>query len=264
VPVTDAAPNEAFPKARQAAARALEIDDQLAEAYVVMGCTYFSYDWDWAEAERNLKRAVEINPNSALARFYHAHLLSNLGRHEEAIPEIKRALDLDPLSTLINSVGGQLFYHAREYDKAIEQAGKVLELDPDLWIAHSIIGKSYIEKRMYSEAIAEHEKAVKVSGGATETYSQLGYAHAVAGNREQAERIIDELKRLSKHRYVPLNNIARIYAGLGDKEKALDLLEKALHERETGLTFLKVVPQWDALRAEPRFMNILHRVGLSE
>jgi DNA-binding winged helix-turn-helix (wHTH) protein/TolB-like protein/Flp pilus assembly protein TadD len=264
VPVTDAAPRENFPKAREAASRALEIDNRLAEAYAAIGLISFWYDWDWKEAEANFKRAIENNPNSALCRFYYAHLLSNMGRHEEAIPEARRAVELDPLSLLINSVCAQLFYHAREYDQAIEQAQKVVEIDPDYWIARTLIGRIYAEKGMYGEAIGELQQGLQLSGGSTESYTQLGYGYAVSGNRAQAERVLDELKRLLKKRYVPLNNLARIYVGLGQKDQALDLLEKALGDRETGLTYLKVVPQWDTLREEPRFKYLMRRIGFPE
>ncbi|HSE97970.1 MAG TPA: tetratricopeptide repeat protein [Blastocatellia bacterium] len=264
VPSTDARPIEAFQKSREAAARALEIDDRLGEAYAARGTISFWFDWNWAEAESDLKRAVDISPNQALAHFRYAHLLSNLGRHEEAVAEARRALELDPLSLLINSVVAQFFYHMREYDQATDQARKAVELDQDFWIAHGVLGRVYTEKRMYSQAIAELEKAVQLSGGTTESYSQLGYAYAVSGNREQARKVLDEMNRISKQKYVPLNNLARIYAGLGENDKALELLERAIDDRETGLTYLKVVPQWDAIRQEPRFRQILQRIGLAE
>jgi TolB-like protein/tetratricopeptide (TPR) repeat protein len=264
VPITDTAPRETFPKAREAALRALEIDNRLAEAYAAIGLINFWYDWDWAEAETNFKRAIEYNPNSALCRFYYAHLLSNMGRHEEAIPEVRRVINLDPLSLVINSVCAQMFYHAREYDHAIEQARKVVEIDPDFWIARTLIGRIYAEKGMYGEAIAELQKGVQLSGGSTESYTQLGYAYAISGNRAQAEKVIDQLERLSRDRYVPLNNIARIYVGLGEKDRALDLLEKAVSDRETGLTYLKVVPQWDTIREMPRFKDLMRRIGFPE
>jgi DNA-binding winged helix-turn-helix (wHTH) protein/TolB-like protein/tetratricopeptide (TPR) repeat protein len=264
VPVTDAAPRETFPKAREAASRAIEIDNRLAEAYGAMGLINFWYDWDWKEAETNFKRAIEYNPHSAFSRFFYAHLLSNMGRHEEAIPEVRRAIDLDPLSLVMNSVCAQLLYHARQYDQAIEQAREVLEIEPNFWIARTLIGRIYAQKGMYGEAIVELQKGLEVSGGSTESYTQLGYAYAVSGNRAQAEKVIDKLERLSKDRYVPLNNIARIYVGLGEKDRALDLLEKAIEGRETGLVYLKVVPQWDSIREEPRFKDLMRRIGFPQ
>jgi DNA-binding winged helix-turn-helix (wHTH) protein/TolB-like protein/Tfp pilus assembly protein PilF len=264
IPTTDDRPVEAFQKGREAAGRALEIDDRLAEAYTSMGTVRFWFDWDWAGAERDFKRAIECNPNSAQAHFRYAHLLSNMGRHEESIAEVKRALALDPLSLLIISAAGQFFYHKRDYDQALDQARNALEIDQSFWIAHALIGRIYTEKRMYGDAIAELEKAVKLSGGNSVSYSHLGYAFAASGNREKAEKVINELKERSKQSYVPSNNIARIYAGLGEKQQALDLLERALNDRETGLTFLKVVPQWDAIRQEPRFKALLGRIGFTE
>jgi DNA-binding winged helix-turn-helix (wHTH) protein/TolB-like protein/Tfp pilus assembly protein PilF len=260
---SDAPPKEVYPKARAAAARALEIDSRLADAYAARGTVRFWFDWDWAEAERDFKRAIESNPNHAYAHLRYAHLLSNIGRHEEAITEAKRALNLEPFSLHINMLTGQFFYHMHNYDPAIEQTRKTLEIDPSFWAAHGVLGRTYAAKRMYSEAIAELQKALELSGGRIEAMSQLGYGYAVSGDRLQAEKILAELKKLSRQRYVPYHQIARIYVGLGKKDEALDALEKAFHERDTGLTFLKVVPQWNSLRADPRFQDLLRRVGFT-
>jgi DNA-binding winged helix-turn-helix (wHTH) protein/TolB-like protein len=261
---SEAPPKDAFPKARAAAARALELDSGLADAYAVMGTIRFWFDWDWAEAERDFQRAIDSNPNHPYAHIRYAHLFSNIGRHEEAIAEAKRALKLDPLSLFINMVTGQFFYHMHRYDPAIEQIQKTLEIEPNFWAAHNALGRIYAEKRMYNEALTALQKAVELSGGSIEAKSQLGYTYALSGDRLQAEKIITELKKLSRQRYVAYHQIARIYAGLGKKEQALDYLEKAVDDRDTGLTFLQVVPQWDSLRGESRFADLLRRVGFTQ
>lgn len=193
----------------------------------------------------------------------YAHNLSNRGRHAEALAETKRALELDPLSMPINSLAGLLLYQAGQYDEAMEQLQKALEIEANHWIAHLTLGKVYAQKRMYGEAIAAFQKARELSGGHTEAVSLMGHALAVSGKTDQARRLLDELKDLSRQRYVPPYNIAMIHAGLGEKDQVFTWLEKAYAERDVRMVFLKVEPKWDAYRDDPRFVNLLARVGLA-
>jgi DNA-binding winged helix-turn-helix (wHTH) protein/TolB-like protein/Flp pilus assembly protein TadD len=262
VPLNSAVPpKETFPKAQQAAARALELDDRLAEAHVAMGIVNYRFDRNWANAESHLKRAIELNPNSPLARFFYAQLLSTLGRFEEAKIEAGRALELDPLSHLFNAIIGGFLFQARQYDQAIEQLNKALEIEPDFWITHIMLGQVYIQKGRYSEAIMEFQKARQFSRGGSEGTSYLGYSYAVSGDRERAEKVLAELKELSKQKYVPASFLALIYAGLGERNQALDWLEKAYDERDVHINKLRVSPSYDGLRKEPRFISLLQRAG---
>jgi DNA-binding winged helix-turn-helix (wHTH) protein/TolB-like protein/Flp pilus assembly protein TadD len=258
---SDMPPNDAFPKAKRAAARALEIDERLAEAHVVMGIISFRFDWDWATAEGHFRRAIDLNPNYPRAHYFYAHLLSNLGRSEEARTEAMRALELDPLSLLFNSIMGEFFFEARQYDQAIDQLHKALEIEPNFWIAHLVLGQVYVQKGRYSEALMESQKALQFSRGNTQASSLMGYAYAVSGNRAQAEKVLGELKELAKHRYVSASNIALVYVGLGETNQALDWLEKAGDERDVHLSFLKVNSLWESIRTEPRFTSLLQRAG---
>ncbi|HEV8482066.1 MAG TPA: tetratricopeptide repeat protein [Blastocatellia bacterium] len=258
---SDVPPREAFLKAKQAAARALEIDAQLPEAHVSMGSISFWFDWDWAKAESHLKRAIDLNPNNPLAHFKYAHLLYNSGRFEEGEIEVRRALELDPVSPIINSIMGQFLFEARQYDQAIHQLDKALDIEPNLWLTHLFLGKVYEQKGMYNEALIESQKALQFSGGNTEASSLAGHTYAVSGNKKQAEKVLGELKKLSKQGYVPASNIALIYVGLGETNQALDWLEKAYDERDVHVTFLKTVSHWDSIRQEPRFTSLLQRAS---
>lgn len=263
LPITsDVPPKEGFPRAKAASLKALEIDESLADVHATLGFIRFWFDWHWAEAERECKRAIELNPNSGDAHRAYAHLLSDLGQHEEAIIEGKRAGELDPLSLITNTLKGQFLYYANRDNEAAISLQKTLELDPNFWVAHLTLGKVFLRKGKYPEAIAEFTKAREFSGGNTETISMIGYAQALSGNRAQARAVLDELKFLSTQRYVPPHNIAMIYNGLGEKDEALAWLEKACEERDVRLTFLKVDPKWDSFRSDSRFAAILKRIGL--
>ncbi len=259
---SDAPPREAYAKAKAAAMRALVIDDTLAEAHTTLAGVKRQYDWDWSDAEREYKRALELSPNYATAHQNYALFLLAMERPTESITEIKRAQGLDPLSLIINSVAGRIFYYARQYDQVIEECRKVLELDPNFWVAHLFLGKAYAQKGMYDQAIAEFQKARDFSGGSTEAISMIGYVYAVSGKRGEAQRVLDELKALSKQRYVASHRIAMVYGGLGQKDQAFEWLEKAYARRDVLVPFLKVVPEFDSLRSDPRFADLLRRVGL--
>jgi DNA-binding winged helix-turn-helix (wHTH) protein/TolB-like protein/Flp pilus assembly protein TadD len=262
LPITsDAAPKEAFSKAKEAAAQALKLDDRLAEAHASAGYIEFYFDWDWPAAEAHLKRAIEINPNYPLAHFYYAVLLSSAGRFGEALAEASRALELDPVSVSFIALSGQFQYEAGQYDQAILQLQKAFAIEPNFWIAHIVLGKVYIQKAMFPEATSELQKALQYSGGNTEAMSLIGFAYAASGDIVLPRKEIGNLRDISKQHYVPASNIAMIYAGLGDKNNALDWLEEAYDERDVHVALIKVVPNWDSLRQEPRFVRLVDRLG---
>ncbi len=255
-------PKEALPQAKAAAKRALEIDANLAEARIVLGWIGFLYDWDWSAAEGELKKAIELAPNNSDAHRAYAHLFSILGRHDEAVAEGKRARELDPLSLITNTLEGQFLFYAGRDGEAIARFNKTLEIEPNFWIAHNGLGRVYIRQGRYAEAIAVLTKARELSGGSTEPVTQLGYALAKSGNRERAQAILAELNSIAAENYVPAYSFAMIYNGLGEKEEALNYLEKSFGEREVQISFIKVDTRWDEFRAEPRFAKIIKQMNL--
>jgi TolB-like protein/DNA-binding winged helix-turn-helix (wHTH) protein/tetratricopeptide (TPR) repeat protein len=255
-------PREVMPKAKAAAMKALELDDNLAEAHVSLGWSSFTYDLDWPAAGKHLQRAVVLKPAYPLAHSYYSLYLGALGRSEEGLTEAKRALDLDPVSpAILNYVAVQL-YLARRFDEAIEQCRKALELDPSFAPAHGTLGHVYAAKGMYREALTEYEKFAALSGGSPGSTALVGYAHARLGQRSYALRVLDQLRAAAKQRYVPALSFAIVYVGLGEKEQAFLWLEKAYDERTNSLAYLKVAATWDPLRSDPRFADLVRRIGL--
>jgi tetratricopeptide (TPR) repeat protein len=252
-------PKEAYPKAKEAAQKALEIDDTLAEAHASLGLILAMYDWDWPGAEKEFQRAIELNPNYATAHAWYDLTLSATGRLEEAIAQSKRALTLDPVSMIGNWNAGYVFYLARQYDQAIEQERKTLELDPSFVPAYVILGESYVQKSMYREAVEAFEKALAISPGSAEALSGLGKAHALAGRKADAQKVLDRLNELSKQQYVAAWTNADVYTALGEKDKAYQWLEKAYEERSI---FSSKGPLWDPLRSDPRWTDLLRRMNL--
>ena len=255
-------PKAAIPRARRAAQKALEIDDTLAEAHTTLASIRATYDWDWVDAERKYKRAIELNPSYPTAHQWYAQYLVRMGRFREATTEMKRAQELDPLSLIINATGGFIFYMARQYDQAIKELRKTVELDPNFGNAHYYLGRAYVQKAMYGEAVAELEKAASLSGRGTVQIAELAHACAVAGKRQRALKILNELlrERLEKG-YVSSYRVALVYVGLGEQDQALAWLKRAYDERSWWLGFLKVDPRLDPLRADPRFQDLLRRMN---
>ena len=253
--------NEFFPKAKEAAEKAIEIDDTLAEAHAELGFIMFWYDWNWSAAEEQFKRALELNPNSADTPWFYAHLLSTLGRHTEALAEMRRARELDPLSLRINANEGQFLIHAGQTDEALAQLQKTFELDARFWLAHLFASSAYIEKGTFAEAVAEARKARDFSGASTHPIAFLGYALAKSGKQGEARAELEGLLKLSTQRYVSSYNIALIYNGLDQRAETLDWLERAYEQRDPKMVFLKVEPKWNNLRSDPRFQDLLRRVG---
>jgi tetratricopeptide (TPR) repeat protein len=254
-------PKEAIPKARETAAKALALDDTLAEPHTVLGFIKWAYDADWGEAEREFKRAIELNRNHELSHDRYSVMLSQMGRFEEAFAEIKIAQELDPFSLLINMRIAMFLYRARQYDRALEQCRKTLELDGNYPRVHWVLALIYEQKGMNNEAIAEIQRVITVLGRTDDNLAQLGCAYALAGNRREAIKILNEMKELSKERYVNPESIALVHASLGEKDQAFEWLDKSFEQGDSH-NGLKVDPQWDSLRSDPRFQQLLRRVGL--
>jgi len=256
------APKDAFPMAKVAAIRALELDDKLAEAHTSLAFVKFGYDWDFAEAERGFKKAIQLNPGYAFAHNFYAVMLAGLGRFDEAFAHITKAQELDPLSLPINTNLGWLLYLAHRYDESIQQYLKTIELDEGFGLAHRRLAQTYERKQMYSEAASEFKKAITLSGEDVEWLSAHGHFYAILGETDKANEVLKRLETLAKSRYVPAYLVARIYLGLGDIDRAFELLDKAVEERYGYLAYLNVEPLFDSVRSDPRFAEIVRRVGL--
>lgn len=256
------APNEALPKARRAALKALEIDGTLAEAHASLGLIKFYYDWDWSGAEHHYKRAIELDPRSVLAHQRYGSYLAVMGRYDEATAALNRALELDPLSLLVNSLLGLPLYLSREYDRSIAQYRKTLDMDPNYLPALFGVGLGCTQKGMYAEAMQEFQKARSLGENLAEAQAEIGYVYALSGKTGQAEEMIEALKQQSRSTYVSPYNIAKIYVGLGEKELTFEWLEKAFTERSEWLSWLKTDPKLDTIRSDPRFHTLLQRAGL--
>ena len=241
--------------------RALEIDDTLAEAHTSLAAVH-EYDWNWAEAEREYRRAIEMNPNYATAHHWYAIFLGGRARFDEGLREIRRAQELDPLSLIINTGLGRLLYNARRNDEAIAQLKKTLEMDPAFPEAHFQLALAYEAKRMYGEALREFELSRELYKDPT-MIGWSGRVYALMGNRDQALKVAEELKQTSKERYVSPYMLAIIYTALGDKEQAYEWLDRVYAERSYYVTWLKVDPVFDSLRADPRFIDFMRKVGLA-
>jgi tetratricopeptide (TPR) repeat protein len=252
-------PAEAMPQAKAAATKALEIDPNLAEAHMAAGMNAAFYDWDWAAAEREFKRSVELNPNVAITHYRYAwDYLSTMGRHEEAIAEMRRAMELEPLSVQQGANFAAVLMYARQFDAALEQAKKTYELDPNHggaqhWLCHTLNMKG-----MYSETLSIAEKNPSIF------QADASYAYAKSGQRQKAEEVIAEWKQIEKTRYVSNYWIAVSYAALGERDAAFAELEKAYQAHDPFLARLKVDPFLDPLRDDPRFADLVKRLGLSQ
>lgn len=256
-------PKEAFPKAKVMASKALEIDDTLTEARASLAYVIANYDWDWIAAEKEYRRAIELNPNYATAHHWYGQFLAKTERHTQAMIELKCAQELEPLSFIINTNIGRVFYYMGWYDKTLYHCLEVLEMDPNFCSARGLLAMAYERKGMYREAIAECEKLVILSKGDAEVLAFLGNFYAVSGKNAEALKVIDSLKKLLKQRYVSPFYMAIVYAGLRQKDQAFEWLEKAYQERSSLITYLKVEPTFESLHPDPRFADLLQRIGLA-
>ncbi len=255
-------PREAMPKAKTAAAKAVEIDDHLAEPHVSLGYVSFTYDGDWSAAGKHFEQALALNPAYTGAHTFYAFYLSSLGRSEEALAVAKRAVDRDPASPAVSHSLAVQLYLARQFDQAIEQAHNTLEMDARFAISYQVLGEVYLSKGMYREALLALEQFSALSRSSATSRALLAYSHARLGEDSAALRIIDELTAASKHSLVPALLFALIYAALDDQDQAFSWLEKAYEERFYRLAYLKVEALWEPLRSDSRFADLLRRVGI--
>jgi serine/threonine protein kinase/Flp pilus assembly protein TadD len=255
-------PAEAMPKGKAAARKALELDDTLAEAHTALGQALFSYDRNVAESDREYQRAIELNTNYATAHQWYAGAnLVATGRFDQAIAEGRRAIELDPLSLIANVELSAVYGYARQNDQAIAQLRKVTEMDPNWYLARMILCQTYTFKGQFAEAIAEGERARALDDDPA-VLSYLARAYALFGKREEAVKVVAQMHELSKQRYVPAYGFGMAYAALGDKDQAFQWLERSFQDGGWEITFLKVDPALDSLRSDPRFDDLVKRVGL--
>jgi serine/threonine-protein kinase len=254
-------PRVTMPQARQFAQKALALDPTLADAHLVLGAVHFFDDRDWAAADREFKRAIELNPGDSEARRTYSYYLSALGREGEAQAEVRRAQELDPLYIVTQVTSGWVFYFARQYDKATEQCKNALELDPNSAGAYNCLGLGYLARGMNDQAIAACQQAVRLSGNAPSRAVGLGEAYAAAGRKPEAQELLGQLREKSTQTYVSPVFLARLYLASGEREQALARLREAYEGRDYYLVWLNVERAFDPLRADPRFQDLLRRIG---
>ena len=253
------APKEAYPRAKAAASKALELDDTLSEAHASLA-SLGMFDWDWQSAGKEFRRAIELNPGYATAHQWYAWNLNLLGRQSDAIAEMRKAESLDPLSLIISADMADVLFVARLYDESIQQSRKTLEMDPNFAVARFELGQVYLEKHMHNEAVAQLQKAVQLSEGNPTFIANLARAYFASGKRSEAVKLLSDLKKRSNPSYSNASEIAVIYASLGDTDQAMNWLEKAYAERFNPGVLLR--PGFDPLRSDSRFQNLVHRIGL--
>jgi len=253
-------PKEALPKAKAAAIKALELDSTLGEAHNSLAFCLDGFDWDLDSAGKEFRRAIELNPGYATAHHWYAWHLALLRRYDEAIAEMRKAENLDPLSLIINADLAELLALAHSYDESIRQSHKTIEMDPNFALAYNHLGQAYLQKHMNDEAVAELQKGVQLSGGSPTGIANLARAYVASGKRSEALKLLNDLKKRSNPGYSHASEIAVIYAALGDTDQAINWLEKGYEERFNPGVLLR--PGFDPLRSDPRFEDLLHRIGL--
>ena len=253
-------PREAFPKAKTAALKAVELDSSLGEAHNSLAFVLEGFDWDLDSGGKEFRRAIELNPGYATAHHWYAGHLALLGQYDEAIAEMKKAQSLDPLSLIINADLAELLVLAHSYDEAIAQSRKTIEMDPNFAMAHNQLAQAYLQKHMYDQAVAELQNAVQLSGGSPTCIANLARAYSLSGKRSEAMKLLNDLKSSSTAKSSHASEVAAIYASLGDKDEAMNWLEKGYAERFNPGVLIR--PAFDPLRTDPRFQDLVHRVGL--
>jgi len=254
-------PMDSMPEAKEAAEKALKLDDTLPQAHTELGEVYFFHEFKWADAEREFRRAMELNPNYALAHTDYGWLLMCTGRIDKGIAENKRGQELDPLSLDTNTYLGMNLYYTCHYEAAAEQLQNTLEIEPDFWFARAYLGRALGKLGRLPQAIAELQKAAQLSGGIADAWSGLGVAYTTQGDETRAREILEKLKAQTDP-YVPPYGVAAVYANLGEKDHAFENLQKAYEQGSIYMTFLVVDPEMDPLRSDPRFAQLLHKMGL--
>jgi tetratricopeptide (TPR) repeat protein len=257
----DASPLEMMPRAKAAAAKAVELDTSLAEGWTALGFSNFWFDWNWDEAESNFKRALEVDPNSSQAHAYYAHVLSNIGRHDEATREIRRAREIDPINPLFSAMEGQILFFAGRGKESSVVLRSLIDLDPNFWLAHLFICRNYLSEGMLEPALAAAGKARELTRGNAEATGTAGFILAKMGRKEEAREILNDLESRKDKPFLSYST-AQVYLGLGDKNRALERLEQAFKQREPLMVFLKVEPKWKELHSEPRFTDLIKRMDL--
>jgi TolB-like protein/DNA-binding winged helix-turn-helix (wHTH) protein/Flp pilus assembly protein TadD len=255
------APKEAYPKAKAAAIRAIELDNTLGEAHISLAFCLDGFDWNFASAGNEFTRGIELSPGYATGYEWYGWHLASLGRNDEAVAEVKKAASLDPLSLIISSDLAEELLIAHRIDEATEQARKTINMDSFFAPAHYVLGQALVQKHMYKEAIAELQRAVELSGGSTAFTANLAYAYAVSGSRNEAVKILNDLRNRPQNGFSNAPEIALVYVGLDQKDQALSWLEKAFEERFSPWVLMR--PAFDPLRSDPRFQGLLHRLGLN-
>jgi eukaryotic-like serine/threonine-protein kinase len=256
-------PNEAFPKSKEAAEKALELDEDLAEAHTARAFIYFMWEWNWADAGSEYRRAIELKPNYSSALQWYSSLLAATGRSDEALAQVKQARDLDPFSLSIAAHPGWINYLARNAEATVREAKQALKLDPNFLPARRYLALGYDLQGKYNESVPEFQKALALSPGSTLIKAELGYAFAKSGKREDALRVLDELQRSPGQRRASPFHLALIHIGLGENDRAIELLESAYNERAERLVWLRADPRFDPLRLDARFNEILRGMGLA-
>jgi TolB-like protein/Flp pilus assembly protein TadD len=255
-------PIEAYPKGKAAALKALELDHALAEPHAALGVVKRDFEWDWSGAEEEFQRAIELNPGCVDAYHWRGTLFAMLGRHADALRDKSRALEIDPLSVVIRTDLGRMFYFSRDYDQALEQYRAVLDMDPNFGTAHLWLAHVYQQKGLFGQAISELTTGMRLSGDSLLALAKMGHGYAVAGKSDEAYGVLNQLHALSKQRYVSAYDIAMVHVGLQEINEAFAWLQKAFEQRSLWLGYLNVEPQVDALRSDPRFHDLIRRIGL--
>jgi TolB-like protein/DNA-binding winged helix-turn-helix (wHTH) protein/Flp pilus assembly protein TadD len=254
------ASKQALPAAKAAAIKALELDDTLGEAHNSLGFALSGFDWDWPSAEKEFRRAIDLNPGYATAHHWYAWHLILMGRHADAIAEMRTARSLDPLSLIINADLAEILLIAHFYDESMQQSRKTIEMDPDFALAHNQLAEAYLQQQKHEDAIAEFKKAVQLSAGSPICTANLARAYASSGRSADAKQLLTDLKKGANAAYSNAAEIAMVYGALGDKAQAMAWLEKGYGERFNPGVLLR--PGFDSMRADPRFQDMLSRVGL--
>jgi TolB-like protein/Tfp pilus assembly protein PilF len=252
---------ESHPRGRAAALKALEIDETLGEAHAALATIITDYYWDWAEAERRFRRAIELNPSYATARHWFSFYLGDMGRFDEALAEAKRARELDPLSLVVDANVGLTYFRARRYHEAIAHLQRTVAMNPQFGFAHLCLGLAYLQNAMVEQAILEFQAGKKLSG-LPNLDGLIGYANARSGRRREAEKILANLQEYTSARVSSDYEIALVYTALGDPDGAFNSLDQAIDTREWFVGMLRVDPLLDPLRSDPRYEGLLRRVGL--
>ncbi|MGD0471477.1 MAG: tetratricopeptide repeat protein [Terriglobales bacterium] len=255
-----------MPKASEAAKKALELDDSLSEAHFAMALVDWQYGYDWNGAEKEFRRALELAPRNSQAHAYYGVFLVEMGQLEQAIGEGRRALELEPLSLEASSLLGLSLYYARKYDQAVKELRTAVDMEPDYWFSRMYLGLAYEQQGDLASALEELQEASKLGleSEIPEPMAELGHAYAQSGRKSEAERVLQELTRRAERSYVPAYNLATVYVGLDRKEQALTLLEKAYADRSAMIVLLRVDPELDPLRSDPRYADLLRRIGLPQ